>query len=463
MESESSKLLCGSSSKVETTTPITFVLLLSTFAAACGSISYGFAVGYSSPAEAGIMDDLGLSLANYSAFSSILTLGGAIGALISGRVAESIGRRVTMWLLELCFIIGWLSIIFAKNIWWLNAGRLLMGIGAGLHCYVAPIYVAEITPKNIRGGSTAAVTFTVSCAFSVMFFAGNFFTWRKLAVIGAIPCFIHVVCIFFIPESPRWLAKIGKGKEVEASLRCLRGDNYDVSQEADEIKDYTETSQKLTEFRFLDLFNPKYAHSLIVGVGLMLLVQFGGTDGISSFAGSIFKAAGCSTGFSSTMMAMIQLPFAASSVLLMDNTGRRPLLMVTATGACLGSFLVGLGFLFQDYQQSKELTATLVFTGILVYSACFSAGMGGTPWVIMSEIFPINIKGQGGTLVTLANWFSSWIVTYSFNFIFQWSSAGVFFVFAIFCASIVFFVAKLVPETKGRTLEEIQASMTLLQ
>uniref|UniRef100_M1A8F2 Sugar transporter n=2 Tax=Solanum tuberosum TaxID=4113 RepID=M1A8F2_SOLTU len=156
----------------------------------------------------------------------------------------------------------------------------------------------------------------------------------------------------------------------------------------------------------------------------MLLVQFAGTDGISSFAGSIFKAAGCSTGFASTMMAMIQLPFAASSVLLMDKTGRRPLLMVTATGACLGSILVGLGFLFQDYQQSKELTATLVFTGILVYSACFSAGMGGTPWVIMSEIFPINIKGQGGTLVTLANWFSSWIVTYSFNFIFQWSSAG---------------------------------------
>ncbi|TMX01336.1 hypothetical protein EJD97_024701 [Solanum chilense] len=439
---ESSKLLCGSSSKVETRSHITFVLLLSTFAAACGSIAYGFAVGYSSPAEAGIMDDLGLSLANqregkevirvvvineinHDVFSIqfITDTWRSHWCTNHGRVAESVGRRVTMWLLELCFIIGWLSIIFAKNIWWLNAGRLLMGIGAGLHCYV----------------------FTVSCAFSVMFFTGNFFTWRKLAVIGSIPCFIHVVCIFFIPESPRSLAKVGNGNLVEASLRCLRGDDYDVSQEADEIKDYTETSQKLTEFRFLDLFNLKYAHSLIVGVGLMLLVQFGGTDGISSFAGSIFKAAGCSTGFASTMMAMIQLPFASSSILLMDNIGRRPLLMVTAAGACFGSFLVGLGFLFQ------------------VYSAFFSAGMGGTPWVIMSEIFPINIKGQGGTLVTLANWFSSWIVTYSFNFVFQWSSAGVFFVFAFFCASIVLFVAKLVPETKGRTLEEIQASMILLQ
>ncbi|CAN4095796.1 unnamed protein product [Withania somnifera] len=388
------KLLLGSTSKAATTTPITFVLLLSTFAAAGGSVAYGFAVGYSSPAEEGIMDDLGLSLADYSAFISMLTLGGIIGALISGRVAESVGRRVTMWLLELCFIIGWLSIIFAKNVWWLTAGRLLVVIGAGIHCYVAPIYVAEITPKNIRGGSTAAVT-----------------------------------------------AKVGKGKEVEASLRCLRGDNADVSQEADEIKDYTETSQQLTESRFLDLFNLKYAQSLIVGVGLMLLVQFGGTDGISPFAGSIFKAAGCSTGLASTMMATIQLPFAALSVLLMDKTGRRPLLMVTATEACLGSFLVGLGFLFQDYQQSKELTATLVLTGILVYSACFSAGMGGTPWVIMSEIFPISIKVPGGTLVTLSNWISSWIVTYAFNFLFQWSSAGVFFIFAFVCGSIVLFVA----------------------
>ncbi|CAK9157417.1 unnamed protein product [Ilex paraguariensis] len=195
----------------------------------------------------------------------------------------------------------------------------------------------------------------------------------------------------------------------------------------------------------------------------MLLVQFGGPDAISSYASSIFKAAGYSGGLATTMMAITQLPFAALSMLLMDKCGRRPLLMVTSAGACSGCLLAGLGFLLKAHYQGEELTAIFVLAGILIYSAFFSMGMGGTPWVIMSEIFPINIKGPGGSLVTLANWFSSWIVTYAFNFAFEWSSAGVFFMFAIICCSLLVFVAKLVPETKGRTLEEIQASMTLLQ
>nr|GMD04659.1 sugar transporter ERD6-like 5 isoform X1 [Ipomoea batatas] len=227
-----------------------------------------------------------------------------------------------------------------------------------------------------------------------------------------------------------------------------------------------ETLEKLPQSRFLDLFNRKYAHSLIVGVGLMVLVQLGGTDAIYSYTSSIFEAAGFSSGIASTVMAALQLPAAALSVALMDKIGRRLILMVTATGTCLGCLIAGLGFAFQQQggdEELEQLTAALVLTGILVFSVSFSAGMGGTPWVIMSEIFPVNIKGTGGSLVTLSNWFSSWIVTYAFNFLFQWSSAGVFFVFACVSAIIVIFVAKLVPETKGRTLEQIQASMTLLQ
>ncbi|XP_019197624.1 PREDICTED: sugar transporter ERD6-like 5 isoform X2 [Ipomoea nil] len=448
----------------ESAAEITFVVVLCTIVAASGSLAYGFSVGYSSPAEFGIMDDLSLSIAEYSAFGSILTFGGMIGALISGRIAETIGRRLTMWFLEIFFIVGWVLIIFAKNIWWLNIGRLLMGIGAGLHCYVAPIYIAEITPKNNRGGFTAAITFSVSIGFSLMFFFGNFFAWRNLALVGTIPSFIQVLGTFFIPESPRWLAKTGRWKEVEAALQRLRGKNSDVSSEAAEIKEHMETLQKLPQSRFLDLFNRRYAHSLIVGVGLMVLVQFGGTDAISSYTSSIFEAAGFSSGIASTVMAGLQLPAAAVSVALMDKIGRRLILMVTATGTCLGCLIAGLGFAFKGgYEELEQLSPALVLTGILVFSVCFSAGMGGTPWVIMSEIFPVNIKGTGGSLVTLSNWFSSWIVTYAFNFLFQWSSAGVFFVFACVSASIVIFVAKLVPETKGRTLEQIQASMTLLQ
>nr|GLL30551.1 sugar transporter ERD6-like 5 isoform X2 [Ipomoea trifida] len=312
---------------------ITFVVVLCTIVAASGSLAYGFSVGYSSPAQFGIMDDLSLSIAQ------------------------------------------------------------------------APIYMAEITPKNIRGGFTAGITFTVSIGFSLMFFFGNFFAWRNLALVGTIPSFIQVVGTFFIPESPRWLAKTGRWKEVEGALQRLRGKNADVSSEVSEIKEYMETLEKLPQSRFLDLFNRKYAHSLIVGVGLMVLVQLGGTDAIYSYTSSIFEAAGSSSSIASTVMAALQLPAAALSVALMDKIGRRLILMITATGTGLGCLIVGLGFAFK------------------VFAVSFSAGLGGTPWVIMSEIFPVNIKGTGGSLVTFSNWFSSWMVTYAFNFVFQWSSA----------------------------------------
>lgn len=419
-------------------------------------------IGYSSPSQSGIMADLGLSIADYSAFGAILTLGGTIGALVSGAIADMVGRRITMWIMDLCFILGWLSIIFATSAWWLDVGRFLMGIGAGVFLYVAPIYIAEISPQSIRGACTAAITFMAYFGISVMFLIGNILTWRPLAIVGIIPSLVQLLGIFFIPESPRWLATIGLDKEVEASLKYLRGKNVDISSEAAEIKDNVESLQKLSGSRYLDMFNRKYAHSLIVGFGVVILLQSGGTDAIASFASSIFKKAGSSVSFATATMGLIQLPFAATGILLLDATGRRPVLMVASAGTCLGNFLVGVGFLCKDYDQMKQLSATLVVTGILVFSIFYSMGVGGAAMTIISEIFPMNIKGSAGSLAIVCNWFTSWIVTYAFNFLFERSPSGVFFIFTIFSGLMIPFVAKIVPETKGRTLEEIQASMTLL-
>ncbi|KAK3014132.1 hypothetical protein RJ639_007924 [Escallonia herrerae] len=467
----------------------TIVVVLSTFVAVCGSFAFGCANGFSSPAASGIMDDLGLSTAQYSIFGSMLNIGGMLGAIVSGRVADLIGRKRSMWFFETFCIMGWLAVIFGKVAWLLDLGRFSLGFGVGLQTYVSAVYVAEITPKNIRGGFTAASQVMLSCGVSLMFFVGNVLAWRTLAMIGAIPCIIQVLGVFFIPESPRWLAKNGREKELEATLQRLRGANADISQEAAEIKDSAETFQQLSGSRFLELFERKYSHSLVVshqndyqtntscavfsllnlsesyeqvGVGIMLLVQFGGGVGIIFYASSIFETAGCSVTVGTTAMALIQLPFSVLGVLLMDKTGRRPLLMITLAGTCLGNFLAGLAFLLQDLYQLKELTAALVLTGILVYIASYITGIAGIPWVIMAEIFPINIKGTGGSLATFVYWFSSWGVSYIFSFLLDWSSAGVFFIFATICGLSILFVAKLVPETKGRTLEEIQASMTQL-
>lgn len=279
-----------------------------------------------------------------------------------------------------------------------------------------------------------------------------------MALTGIIPCLIQLLGLFFIPESPRWLAKIGRWDGSEASLARLRGKNTNIFKEAAEIRDHMRTPEQLKESGIVDLFQRKYAHSLIVGLGLMALQQFGGVNAIAYYASAIFSSAGFSSSVGTTAMAILQIPMTILGTLLIDKSGRRPLLLVSAAGTCLGCFLIGSSFLLQDFKL-WDFSPFLALGGVLIFKGCFALGMGAIPWVIMSEIFPINTKGLAGSLVTLVNWFGSWIVTYSFNFLAQWSSAGTFFVFASVCGLTMVFITKLVPETNGRTLEEVQASM----
>ncbi|XP_060668137.1 sugar transporter ERD6-like 5 [Ziziphus jujuba] len=222
-----------------------------------------------------------------------------------------------------------------------------------------PVYIAERAPTKLRGRFTSANQLMVCFGLSLMYVIGNVVTWPTLAVIGAIPALLHVLGLFFILESPRWLAKVGKHKELEATLQSLRGKNADICLEA-------------------------------------------------------------------------------ADIIKVDNLSAK-YIQISAAGMCLSSFILGLAFAFQGLHQLKELTPIMVFIGILGYSVAFSFGLAGLPWVIMSE-------GSAGSIVSLANWTLSW--------------TGTFLIFSVLCGSTVVFIAKLVPETKGKTLEEIQASIT---
>ncbi|XP_050252619.1 sugar transporter ERD6-like 5 isoform X4 [Quercus robur] len=167
-------------------------------------------VGYSSPAQTGIMDDLGLIVAKYSLFGSILTIGAMMGAIVSGQIADYIGRRGTMGFSEIFCLAGWLAIAFSKGAWWLDLGRLLVGCGMGLLSYVVPIYIAEITPKNLRGGFTTVHQLMICCGVSLTYLIGAFVKWRTLALIGTILCLVQLLGLFFSPESPRWLVSYSK-------------------------------------------------------------------------------------------------------------------------------------------------------------------------------------------------------------------------------------------------------------
>ncbi|CAN1761044.1 Sugar transporter ESL1 [Linum perenne] len=377
--------------------------------------------------------------------STIERPGGMIGALFCGRITATFGRKYTMWLSQIFSTIGWLGIALAQNEWWLIMGRLSIGFGVGFVTYVVPVYLAEITPKEYRGAFSSANQLLVNCGFSLVYFAGNIVSWRTLALIALVPGALQLVGIYFIPESPRWLARAGRGKELKASLQQLRGKYADISEEEYEIQSSINETKMEQKARFVDIFQMKYAYALTVGVGLMFLQQLGGTSGVAYYGSSVIQKAGFSIAIGTIIISIIQVPVAAVGIFLMDICGRRLLLMVSAGGMSISSFLVALSFVLQGY-----------FTA-------FSIGMGGVPWIIMSEIFPMNVKDVAGTLITLVNWSSSWVMTYSFNFMMQWSPAGTFFILAATCGATVVFTFKLVPETRGRTLEEIQASMTRIQ
>ncbi|KAH9786073.1 Sugar transporter ERD6-like 7 [Citrus sinensis] len=388
------------------------MVYFSTLIAVCGSYAFGSCAGYSSPTQSAIREDIALSLAEYSVFGSILTFGAMIGAITSGPIADYIGRKGAMRVSSVFCVAGWLAIYFAEGVWPLDIGRLATGYGMGVFSYVVPVFIAEIAPKNLRGALTTANQ-----------------------------------------------AKTGKEKEFEAALQKLRGKDADITHEAAEIQDYIETLERLPKAGMLDLFQRRYLRSVTIGVGLMVFQQFGGINGICFYTSTIFESAGFSSSVGTIIYAILQVVVTGLNTIVIDRAGRKPLLLVSATGLVLGCLLVGVSFFLKDHELGLESVPALAVTGILLYIAAFSAGMGAVPWVVMSEIFPINIKGVGGSLATLVNWFGAWLVSYTFNFLMTWSSYGTFILYAAINALGILFMIIVVPETKGRTLEQIQAAI----
>ncbi|CAN1149870.1 Sugar transporter ERD6-like 16 [Linum perenne] len=404
------------------------MVLLSTAVAVCGSFEFGSCVGYSAPAQSAIREDLNLSLAEYSMFGSILTIGAMLGAVTSGRTADFIGRKGEALSLDI--------------------GRFFTGYGIGVFSYVVPIFIAEIAPKNLRGGLTTLNQLMIVVGASTAFLLGSVITWRSLALTGELRNFTL------------FQAKVGREKEFQVALQRLRGKDTDITREALDIQLNLEALQNLPKARMVDLFQPKYIRSMIIGVALMVFQQFGGINGIGFYASETFASAGPSLAKIGTILyACIQVPITIAGAMLMDRSGRRPLIMVSATGTFLGCSMAGASFFFKSHGLLLDWVPILAVSGVLVYISAFSIGMGAVPWVIMSEIFPINMKGVGGSLVVLVNWLGAWAVSFTFNFLMSWSSSGTFFLYSGFSILTILFVAKFVPETKGKTLEEIQESI----
>jgi sugar porter (SP) family MFS transporter len=429
--------------------------------AAIGGFLFGYDTGVIGGALLFMQKDLNLnSHAQQQLTVAILLLGAIVGALIAGWLAEKISRRRTKIIAGVVYITGAIGCALAQTYWQILAGRFWLGLAVGTASFVAPMYIAELVPPRIRGGVVSfnqlMVTLGILVAYIVDWgFAGLPNNWRWMFALAAIPGAALAIGMYFMPFSPRWLVQVGREDEARELLETYRFEEDDIDAEIDEIK---EVSEK--EVRLRDLVAKGMRRMMIVGVGLAIFQQIVGINTVIYYAPTILKFAGQQNTGALTQSVYIgctNVFFTIVAIMLLDKLGRR-FFLVFGTSV-LTVALVGLGIFFHSPSIQSNV-GWLALVCLLVYIMGFAIGLGPVFWLMISEIFPLQMRGPAMAVCTMFNWGFNFLIAYTFLSLTDLiTKAGTFWLYAGFgiCA-LVFFVT-LVPETKDRSLEQIQTDL----
>lgn len=430
------------------------------FAAACaflGSYSFGYTIGYSSPALPALEKSglIGINGSERGWFGSLMTIGALFGGPLGGWCIEKLGRRTTMKLTSIPFFLGWLSILTANGLQGLFIGRFLCGFASGLVTVCVPVYIAEISTTSLRGTLGAGIQLSITIGILTAYAAGLSFSWSDMAVLGMIPAILTLFTLFFIPETPRWLLMKGRKKEAVAALRQLRHEHADCESECRDIEEGLDLKETFSwsEFKKPELFRP-----LMISVCIMIFQQFSGINAVMFYTVDIFKSAGLENSeFATVLVGAVQVAATLVACILMDRMGRRRLLIIAGVIMSLACLVFGWYYYKLSTGSSAQDLGLLAVICLVVYIIGFSLGWGPIPMLIMSEIFPSRARGAASAIAVFSNWFCAFIVTKEFMYVKDMvGAATTFWLFAFVCMSSVIYVWRKVPETKGKSLEDIE-------
>ncbi len=442
-------------------TRITGFVLLVAVIASIGGLLFGYDTGVISGAILFITRQFSLNSVTEEVTTSAVLIGAILGAILGGVFADRLGRRWSIIGGAAAFILGTLIAAIAADIFVLLIGRILVGIAIGVASFVVPMYISEMSPPQIRGSMTSlnqlGVTVGILVAYVVDYFFAASSNWRAMFAVGLIPSIVLLVGMILMPESPRWLISKRRVQQATKVLQEVRG-TPDVQEEIQDTEDAIRAEQG---GGLAALETPALRMPLIIGIGLAILQQVTGIKTVIYYAPTIFLSAGFKSASMSiaatTSVGLANLVMTIVAIFLIDRLGRRPLLLISLAGMVLALVVLAAAFLLSRGTAGGAL-GTLTVISLILYVASFAIGLGPVFWLLISEIYPLNARGTAMSLATVANWGANFLMAVTFlSLVKALTQGGAFLLYTAVGVFAWFFIYRLVPETKGKTLEEIEA------
>ena len=424
--------------------------------AAIGGLLFGYDTSVISGAILFVRKRFALTSFETELAVSVVLAGAALGAAMAGYLSDRFGRRPA--LLVNATIFGVFAIItgLANGLPLFLAARFLVGVAIGVTSMITPLYIAELAPSSIRGALVTLNQLAIVTGIVVAYYVDYLFSrsgnWRAMFISAVIPSILLLIALIFLPESPRWLATHGQFDDARKVLERVENPE-EVQRNLAELGNVAATDR----LAFRDLFAPRFRKPLVVGIGLAIFQQITGVNTIIYYTPTILQMGGyhsASTAILATVLVgAVNFGATIVSLFLLDRVGRRPLLLAGIAGMTFG--LADLGYSF----GVRHVSPATVLLDVVIYLASFAISLGPVFWLLISEIYPTTVRGQAMSLATVTIWLADLLVSITFlSMVAAFGARASFWAYGGACVVAFAFSLKLVPETKDRTLEQIEAS-----